>query len=202
MGIYGIKPRFQQALGGVCDALVRRRVHPDILTLSALVLSLLGGTALYLSGDHRWLLLTVPVVAILRTALNALDGLVARGTGLARPWGEVLNEVSDRLSGVALFGGVALAAGSDARLGAAALGLMLLSCYVGTVAKAAGGPREYGGPMGKADRMLALSAASVVAFALPFVPVFRYSLIVILVGLAATLVRRLVAAHAHLQSHR
>jgi CDP-diacylglycerol--glycerol-3-phosphate 3-phosphatidyltransferase len=202
MGIYTIKPRFQRALGGAELFLVRRRVHPDYLTLAALVLSALGGMALYACRYAPWLLLLIPVVAIGRTALNALDGLVARDTGLARPWGEVLNELCDRLSDIALFAGLALAPGSDPRLGAAALVVMLLSSYLGTVAKAAGGRRQYGGVMGKADRMIYLSAASVAAFLLPAVPVFSYFLALVLAGLFATIIQRLRATYADLQSLR
>lgn len=51
------------------------------------------------------------MVSFLRLALNALDGLVARDLGPARPWGEVLNEVSDRLADLALFVGAALDGG-------------------------------------------------------------------------------------------
>src|SRR4051794_4673811 len=134
-GIYGIKPRFQRALSGIEATLVRRRVHPDYITLSALVISVLGGMALY---GARWcppLLLLVAPAVLVRTALNALDGLVARSGGLARPWGEVLNESCDRLADVALFVGLLFAPGSSVPLGCAALVLMLLSSYVGTVAK-------------------------------------------------------------------
>src|SRR5689334_10215068 len=112
MGIYNVKPRFQQSLRGIERYLVEHRVHPDYLTLSALGLSILGGVALYCSQWAWWLVLLIPPIAICRTALNALDGLVARDTGLARPWGEVLNEFSDRLSDVALMTGLALAPGS------------------------------------------------------------------------------------------
>lgn len=202
MGIYTFKPRFQRLLHFVEMFFVERRVHPDYLTLAALLLSLLGGAALYGALYLPWLLLGVPVLALARTALNALDGLVAWGTGLARPWGEVLNEVCDRLSDVALFVGVALAPGSDLGLGVAALVAMLLSSYIGTVAKAAGGKRQYGGVMGKADRMILLSVASLLAFALPGVPVFRYALVVMLVGLCVTAFQRLGATYADLQSSR
>ena len=188
MGLYGIKPRFQQALAGVVGFLVRRRVHPDVLTLSAVTLACLGGAALYGSHWAPWLLLLLPPVALGRTALNALDGLVAAGAGLARPWGEVLNEFCDRLSDVALFTGLAPAPGSDARLGAAALVLMLLSSYLGTLSKAAGGRRQYGGVMGTADRLAYLSLASVAAFALPGWPVFTYFLVFVISGLTLTLI--------------
>src|SRR3954453_6786332 len=136
MGIYSIKPRFQLALGGVENVLVERHVHPDYITFGAVALSIVGGLALYGSRWAPWLLLVVPPVVLGRIALNALDGLVARRSGLARPWGEVLNEVCDRASDLALFAGVSLAPGSEPRLGFAAIILMLLASYVGTTAKA------------------------------------------------------------------
>ena len=87
MGIYAAKPAFQRALGGAEDWLVGRRVHPDVVTLAAVALSAVGGALLYAAGWEPLLLVLVPAVAIGRTALNALDGLVAHRTGLARPWG-------------------------------------------------------------------------------------------------------------------
>ena len=202
MGIYRIKPKFQRALGGIERYLVRRRVHPDYLTLGALALSAVGGLLLYAGNWLSALELLIVPVAIGRTALNALDGLVARDTGLARPWGEVLNEFCDRLADVALFTGVSFAPGSNARLGAVTIVLMLLSSYLGTAAKAAGGKRQYIGVMGKADRMIYLSIASVLAFLLPHLPIFSIYLGIVLAGLCLTIVQRLRASHADLQSRR
>jgi CDP-diacylglycerol--glycerol-3-phosphate 3-phosphatidyltransferase len=202
MGIYQIKPRFQRSLQGVEAYLVRRRVHPDYLTIAALVLSALGGVALYGSRWAGWLLLLIVPVALGRTALNALDGLVARDTGLARPWGEVLNEFCDRLADVALFAGVALAPGSQPSLGAVVVVVMLLSSYLAILSKAAGGRRQYAGVMGKADRMIYLSLAAVVAFALPSVPIFTIFLVLVLAGLVITIVQRAQATYADLQPHR
>lgn len=202
MGIYGIKPLFQQRLAGVERLLVRRRVHPDYLTLGALALSAAGGLMLWAANAaHPLLLLLIPV-ALGRTALNALDGLVARDTGLSRPWGEVLNEFSDRLSDVCLFAGASVAPGSDSRVGAAVTVLMLLSSYLGTAAKAAGGKREYGGVMGKADRMIYLSIACLVAVLFPLFPVFRVFLVLVGAGLAVTIVQRLRTIHHALQPAR
>ena len=200
MGMYSVKPRFQQALGGVEDALVRRRVHPDYITYLALLISLLGGGALYGANWFAPLLLVVPLIVLARTALNALDGLVARRTGLARPWGEVLNECCDRLSDIALFVGLMFAPGSNVALGGAALVLMLLSSYIGTAAKAAGGRRQYGGIMGKADRMIYLGVAALLAFVLPNVPVLTCFLILVPVGLFITIVQRLKATYDDLKS--
>ena len=120
-------------------------------------------------------------------------------TGLARPWGEVLNDGADRLADVALFSGLALAPTSDGRLGAAALVAVLLSSYLGVLSKTAGGPRQYGGVMGKADRMIYLSITTVLAFLLPAYPVLTFFLIVVLVGLVLTIAQRARATYADLQ---
>lgn len=198
-GIYSIKPWFQHALGGIEDVMVRRRVHPDYITFSALFVSAMGGAALYGAASYAPLLLIVPPVVLARTALNALDGLVARRTGLARPWGEMLNECCDRLSDVALFVGLMFAPGSSMQIGCAALLLALLSSYVGTVSRAAGGRRQYGGIMGKADRMIYLGIAAPVAFFMPHMPVLSYFLVLVIVGLFVTIVQRLKATYDDLK---
>ena len=202
MGIYSIKPRFQQALRVVERPLVRWRVHPDVLTFSAVGLSFLGGFALFASRWTPWVLLAVPFVALLRIVLNALDGMVATDLGVARPWGEVLNELCDRLADVALFGGLALVPGVNAPLAVTVLVAMLLSSYVGILSRAAGGPRQYGGVMGKADRMLLLALASVLALVLPHQPVFNGFLFLVQAGLLITIFQRLRKTYVALKSSR
>jgi CDP-diacylglycerol--glycerol-3-phosphate 3-phosphatidyltransferase len=201
-GIYQIKPAFQRSLRGLEDWCVARGVHPDSLTYAALGLSVLGGACLYLAPGWSLLLLAVPVVAITRTALNALDGLVAKRTRLARPWGEVLNEFSDRLADLALLGGVALAEGVNHLLGASAVVAVLLASYLGILSKAAGGRRQYGGPMGKADRMILLALAAPVGLLFPVPTVYDLFLTVVLAGAVGTIVLRARATHRDLQSVR
>jgi CDP-diacylglycerol--glycerol-3-phosphate 3-phosphatidyltransferase len=199
-GIYVLKPAFQRSLAGVERRLVARRVHPDWITGAALALSVAGGACLYLAPARPWLLALVPVVAVVRTALNALDGLVARSTGLARPWGEVFNELSDRFADVALIGGLALAAPASLLLGAAAIVMMLLSSYLAILSKAAGGRRQYMGPMGKADRMVLLAVGSPLGFVLPLEYVYNGILAIVLVGCVVTLIRRAQATYADLEA--
>ena len=199
MGIYQIKPAFQRSLGGIEDWLVARRVHPDCLTLGALALSVFGGLCLYFGPRFSWLLFFVPPVAAMRTALNALDGLVAKRTGLARPWGEVLNELCDRLADVALLGGLALADSSHHLLGAVTLIAVLLSSYLGILSKAAGGRRQYLGPMGKADRMVLLALAAALALLVPTTTVYNLYLAIVLIGAIVTLALRARATYDDLQ---
>lgn len=201
-GMYAVKPAFQRSLGGIERWLVARRVHPDWLTYLALVLSIVGGACLYVAPERPWLLLAVPGVTLVRTALNALDGLVARDTGLARPWGEVLNEFCDRLADLALIGGLALAAPATLALGVGVVVLMLLASYLAILSKAAGGRRQYVGPMGKADRMVALTIAAPLGLVLPLELVYDGFLAVVGVGLALTLVARAQATYRDLQPGR
>jgi hypothetical protein len=56
--------------------------------------------------------------------------------------------------------------------------------------------------MGKADRMIYLSVASLLAFLLPVIPIYSIYLAIVLVGLCFTIVQRLKATYADLQSPR
>jgi CDP-diacylglycerol---glycerol-3-phosphate 3-phosphatidyltransferase len=199
VGIYQVKPAFQHSLRGLEGWCVERRVHPDTLTYLALVLSVLGGVGLYLASRSPLLLLAVPLIAIVRTALNALDGLVAKRTGLARPWGEVLNESCDRLADLALLSGLALAPNVNLLLGAATIVLVLLSSYLAILSKAAGGRRQYGGPMGKADRMIVLAVAAPFGLVMPIASLYSGILAVIGVGVLITIVLRARATYRDLQ---
>ncbi|HZR99078.1 MAG TPA: CDP-alcohol phosphatidyltransferase family protein [Chloroflexota bacterium] len=202
MGVYAIKPVFQRSLGGAEAWLVARRAHPDMLTAAAVALAVVGGALLWAGAWAPALLLLVPLLALGRTVLNALDGLVARRTGRARPWGEVLNEMGDRLADVALLGGLALAPTTDGRLGAAALVAVLLSSYLGVLSKAAGGPRQYGGVMGKADRMLYLALAALVAGLAGRPEWLNVYLAVVLGGALVTCAQRGRETYVALQSGR
>ncbi len=62
-------------------------------------------------------------------------------------------ECGHRFSDVALFAGLLLAPSVSFTLEMAAVILILLASYLGSLSKAAGGLRQYGGVMGKADPM-------------------------------------------------
>jgi hypothetical protein len=56
--------------------------------------------------------------------------------------------------------------------------------------------------MGKADRMIYLSIASVLAYVLPALPIYGLYLAIVLAGLLYTIVQRLQAIYADLQSRQ
>lgn len=159
-GIYTIKPWWQSRLASIESALVKHHVHPDTITGAGVACAGLLGAALFASGHWSLFALAVPPLAIGRLAANALDGLVARHTGLAHPRGELFNECCDRISDSLVFLGLAFTHQVVASLAWGVLVLALLSSYVGITAKATGGKRQFGGFLAKADRMIGLALFS------------------------------------------
>ena len=155
MTLYAIKPRFQALLTCFAAWLAGRGVSADALTTWGIGCAALAGVTIALAGQGPWLLLAPPLL-LARIACNALDGMVARTQGAARPWGAVLNETGDRLADLLCFGGLVLSGVLPRPVAMVLLPLVLFVSYLGVIGQAAGGSRRYEGPLGKADRMLVL----------------------------------------------
>jgi len=164
MGIYSIKPKFKEFLRPSLGIL--KGFHPDFLTWSALVLSLISGILFYFSRRQPVLFLVIPVLLFVRLALNALDGMLAQETGRARPAGEILNEFSDRVSDLFIIWGIIFSSLCNIYLGIVTVPCILLVSYTGILGKAVGVARQYGGIMGKADRVIYIMIASILQFLL------------------------------------
>jgi phosphatidylglycerophosphate synthase len=103
----------------------------------------------------------------MRLLANMLDGMVAVRRGTASPWGELYNEVPDRVSDVAILVGAGYTAGSVPELGYLAACVALFVAYVRAQGKAVGGPQEFCGPMAKQHRMFVLTVAALASALLP-----------------------------------
>ena len=197
VGLYAVKPRFRRSLRGVERRLVSRGATADGITIAGLGCSVAAAGSLAGSTALPLLLLAVPPLAVARLACNALDGMVAATTRTARPAGQVLNEMCDRLADCAIVGAVAVRAGSP-WAGFAALCLVSLSSAVGVASAAAGGRRQYGGVMGKADRMLLLALATPAALLFRVDTALTGWLLAVAAGAAITLVQRSLAIRGEL----
>src|ERR1700722_6441466 len=93
-GVYGLKPRFQSVLRPLVRGLAGMGVRANQVTVFACVLSVTLGAFLLTSQDpHLFALL--PVVLLIRMALNAADGMLAREFRQSTKLGVYLNELSD-----------------------------------------------------------------------------------------------------------
>lgn len=195
MGLYSTKRLTQQIFQPVIHGMVRARVSPDWMTGGAVLLGLVAGMALLLASQSREWLWLVVVFAPLRLLFNIFDGELARGLGVADRWGEVKNELGDVVADALIFGALALSSLAPSILTVPVLILVILSEFTGVLAKAVTGQREYGGLMGKPDRMLALVLACVIMALTGWQPIFSAVLVIILVLEIQTIYVRLEAIH-------
>jgi phosphatidylglycerophosphate synthase len=194
-GLYAAKPWFVRRLAGIEDSLVARKVSPNSLTVAAVVVSACCGLFLALGGilgaPMLWLL--VPPLGIVRLALNALDGSIARRTGMSHQFGEVLNEMGDRVADAALIGSLAFVVAPLLALGA--LATTLLSSIAGLLGRVVIDERLSTGPMGKADRVAVVAAGAFLAGAFGSTLPLVVALWVVLAGSVVTLIWRVVTLH-------
>ena len=189
--IYQLKPRFQNLLRPGVQRLYARGVTANQVTLAAAAVSVLLGALLAWLPQHPWLFALIPLWMLLRMALNAVDGMLAREFGQQSKLGAYLNELSDVVADSALYLPFALLAGVSPTLVVLVVVLAVISEYAGVLGPMVGASRRYDGPMGKSDRAFCFGVlgAGVASGLLPSSWI-NGLLAVILLLLLATLVNR------------
>jgi CDP-diacylglycerol--glycerol-3-phosphate 3-phosphatidyltransferase len=153
MSIYELKPAFQRLLRPAAAALARAGVTANQVTAAAGLVSVTVGAVVVVAGrDVPAAFGLVPGWMLLRMALNAVDGMLAREFGQKSALGAYLNELCDVVSDAALYLPFGLLAGSSMAAVAGVIALAAASELAGTVAVTTGATRRYDGPMGKSDR--------------------------------------------------
>ncbi|NAN51312.1 CDP-alcohol phosphatidyltransferase family protein [Pseudomonas protegens] len=156
LSIYQLKPRFQNLLRPLVQRLYDNGTTANQITVLAAVISVLVGTVIALFPGHAWLFALIPLWMILRMALNAIDGMLAREFGQQSRLGAYLNELCDVVADSALILPFALLPGASLLLVLAVTLLALFSEYAGVLGPMVGASRRYDGPMGKSDRAFIL----------------------------------------------
>lgn len=171
MTLYELKPRFQNLLRPVTGALFRAGVTANQVTTAAMLACVGYGLWLLLAPAGPWPYLLLPLFLLLRMALNAIDGMLAREYQQQSHAGAILNEVGDVVSDACLYAPFFLLPGASLALGATVLFLALLTEFVGLLGHVTGAGRRYDGPLGKSDRALVFGAlALLLAAGVPLAP--------------------------------
>lgn len=155
LSIYQLKPRFQNLLRPLVRRLHALGIIANQVTVAALVLSLLVAGSVALWAEQAWLFALIPLWMLLRMALNAIDGMLAREFGQQSRLGAYLNELCDVVADSALYLPFALLPGVSAMAVVLVVLLALFSEYAGVLGPMVGASRRYDGPMGKSDRAFA-----------------------------------------------
>ena len=101
--IYALKPAFQALLRPTVSRLAGTGVTANGVTTAAMALSVGWGALIAVTGGAAFALLGLPVVLLVRMALNAVDGMLAREHGQESRLGFFLNEIGDVVSDAALY---------------------------------------------------------------------------------------------------
>ena len=96
-----LKPLYNAFLRPAAKLLLQIGIHPNHITLFGLLLFILGG---YLSAVSEWKYAMYAVIA--GALMDGLDGVLARESGKKTIFGGILDSSCDRLTEIALIGGV------------------------------------------------------------------------------------------------
>jgi len=159
--IYQLKPAFQNLLRPLVRTLAENGVSANQVTLGAALLSVLLGALLACFHPMTWLFALLPLWMLLRMALNAVDGMLAREFAQQSKLGAYLNELGDVIADSALYLPFALLPGISSTLVVILTLLAVISEYAGVSGLMVGASRRYDGPLGKSDRALAFGLLGV-----------------------------------------
>jgi len=135
------------------SALACLGLTPNNVSMLSLIFALLSGVSYYYSPDSRLYLVAALVFVILNSFTDAVDGVMARQKNIQSARGDLLDHVIDRYADTFIICGIFFAGYAHWMIGTAAITGVLITSYMGTQAQAVGVGRDYGGIMGRADRL-------------------------------------------------
>jgi CDP-diacylglycerol--glycerol-3-phosphate 3-phosphatidyltransferase len=187
--LYNLKPAFQTQLRPLVGKLASAGVTANQVTVAAAGLSIMTGMALAGFGPASpWLFWLLAPVLLVRMALNAIDGMLAREHGQASRLGSFLNELGDVVSDLALTLPFALVAPfTTAGVVAFALAAIIAE-FAGVLGIGLGAGRRYDGPLGKSDRALAIGLLGALvgsSISLPLIAAWIFPALALLAGFTA-----------------
>lgn len=191
MGLYKLKYRTRRIISPLLKIFIR--FHPNTITWLSLVFSV-GAGFCYYKSSLKWTLFLGIVFILLRIGCNLLDGMVARARNLSSSRGEALQEAIDRFADTFIMLGLIFSPSGNVKLGIFVIAIMLISSYLGILKKAVGGVREFGGMLGKVDRLVLIICASIVQIfynkSIYGFSVFEILFILFIIGGIITIIQR------------
>ncbi len=162
-----LKKQFEKAVAAAVKPLGRLGVTPNQDTELGLAAALFSAW-LYADWDGNRLYLVYGAMTILISGfLDAIDGVLARGTGRASRFGGFLDSVADRYSDALVLSGITVGGLCSLPAGLLALTGSLMVSYTRSRAEAEGVKMAGVGFFERAERMIFLAACSFAAYRWP-----------------------------------
>jgi len=172
MSIESLRPKIQKFLNPIVKFFAHLPITPNGWTILSLICAVGAGVAFAFGKP----LLGV-ILVILNAFMDVLDGALSRYLKVSSPIGDYLDHVFDRYADTAIVVGILIwgIVGTNAWtcpvpawvIGVFAITGVLLSSYMGTQAQAVGLKRNYGGVLGRADRLILLIILGIAEFIYP-----------------------------------
>ena len=196
ISVYQLKSKFSDILRPIVNFMVKIGITANMVTISAFILSILTGIAVYFYAPKcvcaYWIL---PIALFVRMALNNIDGVIAREHNQKSNIGAIYNELGDILSDIVIYVPLLYVCGCCYWIIFAFTVLTIISETVGIMGVQIGASRHYEGPMGKSDRAFWFS---ILAIALVYTTIPAKALLIfmgiIIVLLAYTTFNRIQGA--------
>mgnify|MGYP000002191588 FL=1 len=151
-------------LGPWVSAADRLGLSPDQVSVIAFAVAAVAAAAFAVGASVGYA--AGALLVLFNGWLDLVDGALARRQGVASDGGDFLDHVLDRYADVAIIAGLTVGVETYA-LGFAAVTGVLLTSYLGTQIQAVGIGREYGGLLGRADRLALVGVVGAVAAVYP-----------------------------------
>ena len=195
-----LKKKVQDMLTSEAQAAHRIGLTPNIVSLIGLALALSSAIAYaaVIYGQSLGILLALATILLLASGFcDALDGIIARIYQQASVFGGFLDSLLDRYADAAVYGGIIIGGLCDPFWGLAALAGSLLVSYSRARAEAAEIKMESVGIAERAERMLILAVASIVAIF--WLPALNWGIILLAVLSNLTVLQRAVHVYNSLK---
>ncbi len=154
------RPVANRLLGPWVSAAQRLGLSPDQVSVLAFGVAVVAAGAFAVADPLLYLFGALCV--LLNGWLDLVDGALAREEGIASDGGDFLDHVLDRYADIVIIGGFTAGVGAYA-LGFLAVTGVLMTSYLGTQIQAVGIGREYGGLLGRADRLALMGIVGALA---------------------------------------
>lgn len=186
ISVYQLKSKFSDILRPLVNFMVKIGITANMVTISALILSIITGVAVYFCVPKctyaYWIL---PISLFIRMALNNIDGVIAREHNQKSNIGAIYNELGDILSDIVIYVPLLYVCGCCYWVIFAFTVLTIISETVGIMGVQIGASRHYEGPMGKSDRAFWFS---MLAITLVYVQIPAKALLIFMLVVIALLV--------------
>ena len=199
-----LKQKIQGLLAAEARIAYEAGLTPNKITIVGFILALLSAVAYANWGYNKFFLLLATVLLLFSGFCDALDGVVARLYGQTTVFGGFLDSVLDRYADAAVYIGILIGGLWEPRYWGMYWGILaivgsLLVSYTRARAEAAGIKMESIGFAERAERMLILIVASLVALFFQPTIVMTVALIVLAVITHFTVLQRVFYVYAKLE---